>query len=184
MRINELNMPDAAEPWGALGFTVVDGYIPIGRSFRFKLSDCQGKGVLDITFGDGGRSERTEFMVNAVSAAIEGNPEFLNAPVVQHANSVVGGMKVAIRAADIDDSTARYIEAMPELGNPQTSKSVKTETGNRPVLCICARCDLKHKGIRCHAPGEIKYNPLSRPQTNEQHFSMLGFPASTAANFW
>jgi len=134
MRLNEISVADNPESWTALGFTVVNGYVSIGRSLRFKLSGAgagegKGGGVLDYTFGDAGRSQAESLDINGLTTTIEGLPNFLDDPTIQHANSVVGCMKTVILANNADETSKQLQAHMPELGKPALSDT--SDTGIR-----------------------------------------------------
>ena len=131
MRLNEITVADNPESWAALGFTVVDGYVPIGRSLRFKLSGAgeDASGVLDYTFGDAGRSQPATFVINGLTTTIEGLPGYLDDAAVEHANSVTGSMKTVILANNADETSSQLQSHMPELGEPAVSDT--SDTGIR-----------------------------------------------------
>lgn len=137
MRLNEINVADNAATWTAMGFSVVDDYVQIGHSLRFKLSGGTGgddgsgntSGVVDYTFGDAGRAGPETFDINGLTTKITGLPDWLNQPPTPHANSVVGSMKTVILANDADETSKQLRVHMPELGDPVVSDT--SDTGIR-----------------------------------------------------
>ena len=129
MRLNEINVADEAQAWQAMGFTVVDGYVPIGRSFRLKLSGGDGSGVLDYTFGDAGQKKPITSSINGLKTTIAGLPDYLAEPLVKHRNRVIGSMKIVILADDTDATSSQLQALMPALGEPDRSNT--SDTGIR-----------------------------------------------------
>ena len=129
MLLSEINLAESDATWKAAGFAVVDGYVRIGRSFRFKLSGDKDSGAPDYTFADAGRIDSDTFEVNGLKTAITPLPDFIDGQEAAHPNSVVGVMKTVILANNADETSSQLQAKMPELGKPVMSDT--SDTGIR-----------------------------------------------------